>query len=390
GLVGKIRKPKSPLKLVDEPSDEGFPVEEPVELSLKEQAERTQGPTRLVVVREPDSGRIQPLPDLQGKGKTKVIDEQAAHDLLTLLTSKNKSPVDQFIFQRRTPMPTKASRPAESPSLDTELALTDSETEFNDVVPKINTGDQDEGQARPDPGVQDEGQAGSNPGDARKSQPQSSHVVHARPNLEYIDLEATDALTQQNPEQMDKEFTTTACLNVQENLKLPSKDQAHEDYKKLYDALENSLERDYTDQLLSDLEEARQKKRKRRDLTKTPFGSPLPQPPPPPPPLPDAGVFETQELSPTDSLIQDDSIPDEQTIPSSNVSDVENNWANALVLTYEIPAENSLLVKTGDMTNFLNWYCRQVNKTKLTQADLERQAYEVVKAFYQDVIHLQF
>nr|GFB32688.1 hypothetical protein [Tanacetum cinerariifolium] len=225
GLVGKIRKPKSPLKLVDEPSDEGFPVEEPVELSLKEQAERTQGPTRLVVVREPDSGRIQPLPDLQGKGKTKVIDEQAAHDLLTLLTSKNKSPVDQFIFQRRTPMPTKASRPAESPSLDTELALTDSETEFNDVVPKINTGDQDEGQARPDPGVQDEGQAGSNPGDARKSQPQSSHVVHARPNLEYIDLEATDALTQQNPEQMDKEFTTTACLNVQENLKLPSKDQ---------------------------------------------------------------------------------------------------------------------------------------------------------------------
>nr|GFB32689.1 hypothetical protein [Tanacetum cinerariifolium] len=166
--------------------------------------------------------------------------------------------------------------------------------------------------------------------------------------------------------------------------------EAHEDYKKLYDALENSLERDYTDQLLSDLEEARQKKRKRRDLTKTPFGSPLPQPPPPPPPLPDAGVFETQELSPTDSLIQDDSIPDEQTIPSSNVSDVENNWANALVLTYEIPAENSLLVKTGDMTNFLNWYCRQVNKTKLTQADLERQAYEVVKAFYQDVIHLQF
>nr|GEY21138.1 hypothetical protein [Tanacetum cinerariifolium] len=42
------------------------------------------------------------------------------------------------------------------------------------------------------------------------------------------------------------------------------------------------------------------------------------------------------------------------------------------------------------MTNFLNWYCRQVNKTKLTQADLERQAYEVVKAFYPDVIHLQF
>nr|GEZ98120.1 hypothetical protein [Tanacetum cinerariifolium] len=32
--------------------------------------------------------------------------------------------------------------------------------------------------------------------------------------------------------------------------------------------------------------------------------------------------------------------------------------------------------KTGDMTNFLNWYCRQVNKTKLTQVDLEGHAYE--------------
>nr|GFD26804.1 hypothetical protein [Tanacetum cinerariifolium] len=48
GLVGKIRKPKSPLKLVDEPSDEDVSVEEPayneeeenlqraLELSLKE------------------------------------------------------------------------------------------------------------------------------------------------------------------------------------------------------------------------------------------------------------------------------------------------------------------------------------------------------------------
>nr|GFD24431.1 hypothetical protein [Tanacetum cinerariifolium] len=33
--------------------------------------------------------------------------------------------------------------------------------------------------------------------------------------------------------------------------------EAHEDHKKLYDALGKSLERDYSDQLLSDLEEAR-------------------------------------------------------------------------------------------------------------------------------------
>nr|GEU91214.1 hypothetical protein [Tanacetum cinerariifolium] len=141
-----------------------------------------------------------------------------------------------------------------------------------------------------------------------------------------------------------------------------------------------------------------------------------------------AGISGTQELSFTDSLTQDYSIPDEQvhlsndedsvndrlpkadskkdwwkplpeeerpatpepawTIPSSTVSDVENNWATALVSAYETPAENSLLAKTGDMTNFLNWYRRQVNRTALTPTDLEGQTYEVVKAFYPDVTHL--
>ncbi|GKF46304.1 hypothetical protein Tco_0136106 [Tanacetum coccineum] len=79
-----------------------------------------------------------------------------------------------------------------------------------------------------------------------------------------------------------------------------------------------------------------------------------------------------------------------ETIPSSNKLDVVNNWASALATTYEPPAENSLLAKIGDMTTFLRWYCLQVNKTTLTQVDLEGQAYEVVKAFYPDVIHLQF
>ncbi|GKG34097.1 hypothetical protein Tco_0434256, partial [Tanacetum coccineum] len=97
-------------------------------------------------------------------------------------------------------MPTEASRHAESPSLDVELALTDSEMEFDNKVPKINTRYQYEGQAGPNP-------------------------VLARPNLEHMDLEATDASTQQKSEQMDEEFTTTAYPNVQENLKLPTEDQ---------------------------------------------------------------------------------------------------------------------------------------------------------------------
>nr|GEV80870.1 hypothetical protein [Tanacetum cinerariifolium] len=59
--------------------------------------------------------------------------------------------------------------------------------------------------------------------------------------------------------------------------------EANEDHKKLYDALKKLLERDYSDQFLSDMDEARQKKRKRRDVPRTPSGSPPPQPPPLPP-----------------------------------------------------------------------------------------------------------
>ncbi|GKF78310.1 hypothetical protein Tco_0230780, partial [Tanacetum coccineum] len=127
-------------------------------------------------------------------------------------------------------------------------------------------------------------------------------------------------------------------------------------------------------------------------------------PPPPPPPststsgsTPQQGreVPRAQELSPLDDLMHDDFAPDEQvhvsndqdfgddhtptatdsrkdwwkplheeerpatlkpawTILPSNVSDVENNWASTLASSYEPPAENSLLAKTGDMTTFLN------------------------------------
>ncbi|GJS88302.1 hypothetical protein Tco_0770938 [Tanacetum coccineum] len=137
-------------------------------------------------------------------------------------------------------MPTESSAHAESSSMDAELNLTDSETESDEEASKINARNQEEGQAGPNPGVQDEGQAGPNPGVqdegqarpnpgiAAESQLQSSHVVHAGPNLKHMDLGTSDASTQQKPEQMDEEFTTTAYPNVQENLKLLTKDQEEE------------------------------------------------------------------------------------------------------------------------------------------------------------------
>ncbi|GKD75134.1 hypothetical protein Tco_1333416 [Tanacetum coccineum] len=132
---------------------------------------------------------------VKGKGKEKVSDEQVALDLLTLQTPKKKSPTEQYIFQRRTPAPTEPSGHTESPSLYAKLGLTDSDTESDEEVPHVvKSGAQDEGQAGPNPGVQDEGQAGSNPGNAAYSQPQPSHVVHVGPNLEHMDLEATENL----------------------------------------------------------------------------------------------------------------------------------------------------------------------------------------------------
>ncbi|GJW64206.1 hypothetical protein Tco_0116090 [Tanacetum coccineum] len=109
-------------------------------------------------------------------------------------TPKKKNPAKQFIFQRRTPAPTIPS------SMKNPLPCQDGS----------------------DPGKLVEGQAGSDPGVAADSRIQLSHVVHAGPNLEHMNLEVSDTSPQPNPEQIDKEFTITAYPNVQENLKIPT------------------------------------------------------------------------------------------------------------------------------------------------------------------------
>ncbi|GKA49339.1 hypothetical protein Tco_0742412 [Tanacetum coccineum] len=78
------------------------------------------------------------------------------------------------------------------------------------------------------------------------------------------------------------------------------------------------------------------------------------------------------------------------TIPSSDLSMPTNNWASALKSTYAPPQENSLLAQTGDMVTFMDWYCKQRGISKLTPKDLEGPAFEIVKVFHHDVIHLQF
>nr|GEW31260.1 retrovirus-related Pol polyprotein from transposon TNT 1-94 [Tanacetum cinerariifolium] len=341
-LVTKRRKPTSSLRLVDEFVDEGIPEKEPrfddeeadiqraLEKSLKSVHDAPRGPLPPVVIKEPDSEKFQPLPEVQIKGKEKV-------------------------------------------------SLTDSDSKSNEEVPPmVKDGTQDEGQAGPNPGVLTEGPARSDPSDDAKPQPQSSHVVHAGPNLKHMNLEAMDVSTQLHPEveeQMileepasstetlssleylakdfifgdlffnDKPFkaenkkttvetkaesmvfvtiqqdtsaiphmTTPVSKAVDEivtdvvdwAIQAPLQNRfrdlleaymkeilhqrmwetnsykAHEDHMMLYEALEKSMNRDHTDEFLKDLAEVPKKKKKRHDSLKTPLRSPPHRPPPPP------------------------------------------------------------------------------------------------------------
>nr|GEZ09478.1 hypothetical protein [Tanacetum cinerariifolium] len=110
--------------------------------------------------------------------------------------------------------------------------------------------------------------------------------------------------------------------------------KAHEDHMMLYEALEKSMNCVHTDELLTDLSEARGKKKKRHDSLKTPPGSPPHQPPPPPPPAAASAEYTAwtttdKRLKPSVSSIpedlhmDDDTAPDEQ-VHSSDDEDIRN------------------------------------------------------------------
>ncbi|GJR27391.1 retrovirus-related pol polyprotein from transposon TNT 1-94 [Tanacetum coccineum] len=194
---------------------------------------------------------------------------------------------------------------------------------------KINAGNQ-EGQAGPNPGEQDEGQAGPNPGIAVESQLQTSHVENLKlPTEDQVileepasstatlsslqnldkDLSFTDQFIVENPHEEESgktnaetevsqaidEIVTDAvdwamqaplCARfrdlptvdmkeiIQQRMFKDDSYKAHTIHNDLYEALQKSLDLDYSNQRLADQEKARKKKRKRRDVPRTPHGSP--------------------------------------------------------------------------------------------------------------------
>ncbi|GKC38213.1 hypothetical protein Tco_1050597 [Tanacetum coccineum] len=219
-------------------------------------------------------------------------------------------------------------------------------------------------------------------------------------------------------------------------------DKGHEDHKMAYKALQKSILRDESEQFNVNKAEKPKKMKRKQDSPKTPPGSPPPSPPsgpsgvsgttgasdsaqdPLPPPSSTttnqgdpsqashapgssktaastaytAWTMTTSRFKPSASSIPEDVFMHEEptnpepawSIPSSSLPVLINNWASVIASSYAPPPENSLLSQTGDIGGFIDWVCKKQGITELTTKHLEGPAYEVVKAFHPNVIHLQF
>nr|GEW15528.1 reverse transcriptase domain-containing protein [Tanacetum cinerariifolium] len=64
-------------------------------------------------------------------------------------------------------------------------------------------------------------------------------------------------------------------------------------------------------------------------------------------------------------------------VPPNDLPKPENNRANAFSTSYKDLEENKLLQKTSDMGSFIKSFCRQIEKSKLSKADLKGPAYKI-------------
>nr|GEZ59225.1 hypothetical protein [Tanacetum cinerariifolium] len=160
-----------------------------------------------VVIRETGSRKYQPLPEVPGKGKAKVSEEQDAHDLLSLQKPKKKSPTDQYILQRCISKPAGFSLHDDSPY--DVLRQSDSKEKSEKVMFEATEGGQDGS----NPNEMSKGQPRPDPGNARdEEQYIPSPVVYARSDREHMDLDVADISPLPSTEQLDEGFTATAYL----------------------------------------------------------------------------------------------------------------------------------------------------------------------------------
>ncbi|GKA90807.1 hypothetical protein Tco_0812677, partial [Tanacetum coccineum] len=180
-LPQKVRKGKPTSQLVDEDDEaqqESVPQEEgddpDLELAKKmildAHQEKGEGraPVGGVTIRDPVSETTPKLPEVVGKGKAIVTEEQVAHSLIDL--SKKKRNTDQFILVRQ----------AAAPKGDKDQGEVDSSRVTSGVSIPVST-QAHEALAGPDPEPMQEDQTGSDSGKV--------HVSLAGPNPEHMDDE---------------------------------------------------------------------------------------------------------------------------------------------------------------------------------------------------------
>nr|GEV54078.1 hypothetical protein [Tanacetum cinerariifolium] len=383
---GSLKRLKRKFPEVDESVNEGIPDKKPrfddeeadvqtaLEESLKSVYDAPRGPLPPVVIREPKSGKYQPLSEVQGKGKGKVINEQVGLDLLTLHTPKKKSHADQFIFQRRTSTPTESSGPDKSCSLYAELRLIDSELESDKDVLGIDVGVQDKGQARPNP---------DEPLQATATKTTTTKTTTTTlPPLPQPQQSTTDSMLMKRIGELEKIMTNLIQDNKHmEERDLPEADmkeilhqrmwetnsyKAHEDHMMMLSFSSTPKDLHMDDDMALDVQ---------------------------------VHSFDDEDIKNAHisklNLRQDWWKPLEEdrpatpkpvwSIPSSDLPVPKNNWASALASTYSPPSEDSLLVQTGDMAMLMDRFCKRQGITKLKSKDLEGPAFELVKVFHPNV-----
>nr|GEU40911.1 integrase, catalytic region, zinc finger, CCHC-type, peptidase aspartic, catalytic [Tanacetum cinerariifolium] len=209
GKVMKVRKGKSPLKLVDEdvevhrePKPQGkgeeYDIERAIQMSLESFQAHVQAPVSGVAIRESVAKTTRQLHVVEGKGKAIATDEQAAQSLLDLHKPKKESTTDQYVFQRFTPATEDASTgPSTQPQDDTYANIVrdtpspadaetgaDSEKTYSEAGTEVLKIDEEKGEkisntlALKEKTVElDEGHDGSDPGKTPKSRPPPDHVL---------------------------------------------------------------------------------------------------------------------------------------------------------------------------------------------------------------------
>ncbi|GKB00159.1 hypothetical protein Tco_0828152 [Tanacetum coccineum] len=118
----------------------------------------------------------------------------------------------------------------------------------------------------------------------------------------------------------------------------------------LYEALKASMERVQMNEFLAEKDKSHKRRCDDQD-------------PPPPPPNSDQNNERPATQEPA------------SVIPTSHIPDAINNWANALATTYQAPAENSLLEKTGDMRTFMNCFPPRRRSSSVPDGRVSQDAY---------------